>query len=404
MIMKSSNYQALCIQDEILIIMEKFFQDEKNGDIHSRSKAKNSLKEYLIETDDGSYTFKSKQFHGKSETMHTHHGAITEAWEKFVKPAKLDGKKEVNILDICSGIGYNAASCIEYLDDDVIISIDMVEISPETLALILLLNNPFNSYKLVKKAVEDELFREGLIKLKSIDDEIPDGICIRLFMEDARTLVKKIKGQKRYDAIFLDPFSPLKAPELYSIDFFEILKSLIKDDGLILTYTSAAPVRSAIVSSGLHVGEGPSFGRSGGTIASPNPYMIDKALSKSDERMIALSDAGLPFKDPHLTDTSHIILQRRDDERKEARGKKKFPSTIKTPLYLSDELDDGRLKRRVLKNLHKLGFPDLNSFKSRYVVCPQYHNCICGKGCKDYINSQERINEMSDRLRGLLDN
>lgn len=402
--MKRENYQALSIQDEILIIMENFFQDEKNGDIESRIRAKNSLKEYLVETEDGSYTFKSNQFHGKSETMHTHHGAVTEAWEKFVKPAKLDGKKEVNILDICSGIGYNAASCLEYLDDDVEISIDMVEISPETLALILLLDNPLNSYKFVKKAVEDELYQEGLIKSKLLDDEIPDLISIQLHMEDARTFVQRNHKQKFYDALFLDPFSPLKSPELYSIDFFKILKSLLKDDGLILTYTSAAPVRSAIVGSGLHVGEGPSFGRSGGTIASPNPHMIHKKLSRADERMIALSDAGLPFKDPYLTDTSDIILQRRDDERKEARGNDKFPSTIKTPLYLYEELDDGRLKRRVLKNLHKLGFPDLNSFKSRYVVCPQYHNCICGKVCKDYINSQDRINEMSDRLRELLDN
>lgn len=68
------------------------------------------------------------------------------------------------------------------------------------------------------------------------------------------------KSYGSYDAVFLDPFSPLKSPELYSVEFFKTLKVLMKDDGMILTYTSAAPVRSALVEAGFHVGEGPSFG------------------------------------------------------------------------------------------------------------------------------------------------
>ncbi|MCE5214168.1 MAG: hypothetical protein LLF83_05550, partial [Methanobacterium sp.] len=192
--MTNEKYQALSIQDEIRIIIEKFFQDEKNSNMQSRSNAKNSLKKYLIETSDGSYTFKSNKFDGKSETMHTHHGAITEAWEKFIKPSKLEGKDTVNILDICSGIGYNAASCLEYLDDDVEIDMDMVEISKETLALALLLDNPLNSYKLVKKAIEDKLYEEGWIKIKMVDDEIPDRINIKLHIEEARNYLKNNKG------------------------------------------------------------------------------------------------------------------------------------------------------------------------------------------------------------------
>ena len=68
------------------------------------------------------------------------------------------------------------------------------------------------------------------------------------------------KSYGSYDAVFLHPFSPLKSPELYSVEFFKTLKVLMKDDGMILTYTSTAPVRSALVEAGFHVGEGPSFG------------------------------------------------------------------------------------------------------------------------------------------------
>lgn len=137
-------------------------------------------------------------------------------------------------------------------------------------------------------------------------------------------------------------------------------------------------------------------------MASLNKEIIDKPLSMNDERMIALSDAGIPFHDPDLKGSSQEILQRRKQEREISRGNDRFSSTVKTPIYLNRELEEGRLKRRVLRNLNKLGFDDLTSDKSRFVVCPQYSDCICGRNCKNYDNSRERINEMNNRLTSLL--
>ncbi|HEY0196602.1 MAG TPA: MnmC family methyltransferase, partial [Methanobacterium sp.] len=396
--MKIREYKALTVDEQTIEVVKNFIEDERKGDVKARKKAKLDLQECLVKTSDGSYTFNSESFSGKSETMHTHHGAITESMEKFVKPARLEGKNEVFVLDICSGLGYNAATCIEFLNGDVKIELDMLEISRETLALTLLLDTPLKSYKIIKKAMEDELYKEGIIKFRHYEKEITERININLHIEDARRTVEKLEGQKTYDAVFLDPFSPLKSPELYTSEFFRCLKSLLKDDGVILTYTSAAPVRSAIVQNGLHVGEGPSYGRSGGTVAALNLGMLDKPLSMNDERMIALSDAGIPFKDPEFNASSQQILQRREQERKIARGREKFSSTVKTPKYLNQELEEGRLKRRVLNNLKKLGFDDLTSPKSLFLVCPQYSRCICGRGCENYDNSRERINEMSHRV------
>jgi tRNA U34 5-methylaminomethyl-2-thiouridine-forming methyltransferase MnmC len=400
--MTPNDYEALTPNFDVLKIIEQMFKDEKKGNKKARDIASNALNKYIIRTNDGSSTFRSNTFQGNSEAMHTHIGAISESKKKFVSPAKLEGKKRVRVLDICSGLGYNAASCIEFLDDEVEIEIDMVEISPETLALSLILDNPVNSYKIIKKSVENKLYKEGLLYFRLFEDEIPNRININIYLDDARAVVQELIGTKKYDAIFLDPFSPLLSPELYSYEFFIILKNLLLYDGLILTYTSAAPVRAAIIKCGLQVGEGPPMGRSGGTIASLNPELIEKSLKKDDERMIALSDAGTPFRDPDLIDSPHSIIQRRNQERETLRGKRKFASTVKTPIYLFEQLDDGRLKRRVLRNSEKLGFPDLNSFESRYVVCPQYNNCICGEGCKRYNNSHDRTIEMSHRLRQIL--
>ena len=401
--MKTKNdYHALTAAEDALKIVRECFMEERKGNSGARNKTKDRLKEHFIKTADGSYTLNSNKVNDKSETMHTHHGAITESMEKFVKPAMLKGKKEVKILDICSGLGYNAASCIEFLDDDVDIEIDMIEISKETLASSLFIENPIKSYDIIKRAVENKLYDDGTLAFKFNKEKIPDRIKINIYLSDARYVIKEIG--KKYDAVFLDPFSPLKSPELYTLEFFLILRNLLKDKGIILTYTSAAPVRSAMVQAGFYVGEGPLFGRkSGGTVASNDSEIIEKSLSDNDERMIALSDAGVPFRDPELNASSDEIIKKRADERKSVRGTKKFASTVKTPVYLGKDVNDQRLERRILRNINALGINDLKSKEAEYLICPQFDECICGCGNPKLDNSYSRITEMINRLSKIVD-
>lgn len=402
--MKIIDYKALTVEEKVLEVVRDFIREEKSGNHNARDHAKLVIQDYLVKTDDDSYTLNSGIIDGKSETMHTHHGGVREAMEKYIKPARLDGKDSVSVLDICSGLGYNAASCIEYLNHDTEIELDLVEISKETVTLSLLMDTPLESYKIIQNAVEDRLLNEGIIIFRHSNNQVPERIKINLHMEDARKTIYKLNGNKNYDAIFLDPFSPLKSPELYTYEFIKQLKSLLKSDGVMLTYSSAAPVRAAMVKSGLYVGEGPAFGRSGGTVASLKEDAIDKPISKDDERMIALSDAGIPFKDPGFNGSAQSILQQRDRERMLSRGRTKFSSTVKTPIYLNKELPESRLRRRVLKNLKKMGFNDLKSPEVRYVVCPQYEECVCHGNCSYLDNSRERIYEMNHRLRLIVKN
>jgi len=399
-------YTPLTPQEEVMLLVREWSLKEKSGDKKARYWAANRIKDFLVETDDGTYTLKSQTRGDSSETMHTTHGALTEARRKFAEPAELKGKKSVSILDICSGLGLNAAATLDNIMDDEFLmdgdleflEIDLVEISWETLAAALIIPCPSKSHHIIKKAIENYLIHQGLLIFPAEEKEIPGFVDIRVHCEDARKMIMKIPENQRYDAVFLDPFSPARSPELYSKEFLSRVRTLLKEDGIILTYTSASPVRYALLDAGLEVGEGPAMGRSGGTIASPNPQRISKSLEDNHERMIALSDAGIPFRDPELNLSPERIIENRHQERMVERGNSKMASTVKTPIYLASNLDDERKKRRVLKHLDKFGIDDLNSLKSRYLVCPQFSICICSCGHGKPSTSRARIKEMEKRL------
>jgi tRNA U34 5-methylaminomethyl-2-thiouridine-forming methyltransferase MnmC len=407
---KNPYYTPLTPEKGVISLIREWSDSEIEGDGNARRLAAQKIKKYLVETADGSYTLQSDFCDNASETMHTTHGALLEARVKFVNPLKIEGKKDVAILDICSGLGINAAVALEtFLKlgknlESQQIEIDMVDVSWETLAASLIIPSPIDSHVFIKKAVENYLINQKCILFQVEKEKIPKNVTIRVHCQDAREMVKKIPPNKKYDAVFLDPFSPQKSPELYSQNFLLKIKDLLKKDGVILTYTSAAPVRYALIDAGLEVGEGPSLGRGGGTIASPELKKISKPLNEDDERMIALSDAGIPFKDPELSSTPKNIKKQRQGERINARGNYKMASTVKTPIYLARDLNDERIKRRVLKHLRKMGIKDLDSDKSRYLVCPQFSECICNCKQERPSTSRARIKEMEKRLENITNN
>jgi len=399
-------YTPLTPQEEVMHLIREWYSKEKQGDKNARQWAANRIRDFLVETDDGTYTLKSQKRGDLTETMHTTHGALTEARLKFAEPAGLRGNKSIAILDICSGLGLNAGATMDNLMDSEsmmfegleFLEIDLVEISWETLAAALIIPNPSKSHQIIKKAIENYLIHHGLLIFPAEEKEIPCNVDIRVHCEDARKMIMKIPENQRYDAVFLDPFSPSRSPELYSKEFLSRVRTLLKEDGIILTYTSAAPVRSALLDAGLEVGEGPAMGRSGGTIASPTQKRIPKSLGDNDERMIALSDAGIPYRDPDLNLSAEKIIENRQVERMALRGVTKMASTVKTPIYLASDGGVSRQKRRVLKHLEKFGITDLNSSKSRFLVCPQFSYCICHCGLGKPSTSRARIKDMEKRL------
>lgn len=396
------NYEktARVIDDDIFDLINQCFDDERSGrNNEARLNFFDTYNDYFVLTDDGSYSINSREINNKIETLHTSTGAISEAFEKFIKPMKFDYSSDIAILDICAGLGYNSSAAIDDFlknSSNSNLTIDMVEISAATLACGLLVPSPIKAHDITRKAIENELIRKNYAALELEKTEIPENIDINVYIEDARQTVQKLEDNS-YDAIFLDPFSQNMAPELFSVEFFKEFRRIIKDTGIVATYTSSAPVRAAFIEADFFIGLGPIFGRKqGGTLASPSQEMLDTSLPKNDEIRIALSDVGIPFRDPSLNNSSEYILDKRTEERHAERHSSKISSAVKTPIFLAEKMDDEKLKRRVERNLAKMNIPSTTSPEARYIV--EIENSYNIKQDLNN-NSRNRILNMQKKLK-----
>ena len=392
--------EASVIDETIYDLINQAFDNERKYD---DAKYRNSIfkehKEYFVKTDDGSYSIKSKEINHKVETLHTSTGAISESFEKFIKPLKLNYDEDIAILDICAGLGYNSSAAIDDFmknsDGSTNLHIDMLEISKPTLAAGLMVPSPIEAHDITKKAIEQSLIDCDYASLELEETVIPRNIDLKIHIDDARQVIQKLPD-KTYDAIFLDPFSQNMSPELVSVEFFREFRRVIKDDGIVCTYTSSAPVRMGFIEADFYVSLGPIFGRfQGGTLASPSPKNLTKSLPKNDEIKMALSDVGIPFRDPNLNLSSKEILDNRTEERHLARHNTKISSAVKTPIFLAQEMDDEPLKRRVERNLAKMNIPGVLSKEAFYIVEPM---ADYKEEYSEDNNTRTRVLEMMNRL------
>lgn len=215
-------------------------------------------------TDDGSFTFRNMDV---DETYHSHSGAANEARLKYAGPSGIleiakaaEPDATMRILDYCFGLGYNSAAAIDAIravNPDVAIEIVALELDQGILDHACTIDAPFESFQLVKKACVSHDVKEG-------------GVHLKIVLGDARKTINQLDGS--FDAVFFDPFSPQKAPDMWTQGVFASLFSIMKPGAKLTTYSCARIVRDNLRSAGFIVQDGPIIGRRGpSTIASkPN--------------------------------------------------------------------------------------------------------------------------------------
>ena len=194
--------------------------------------------------EDGTNTLFSKEF---NEPYHsTKDGALHESLEKHVKPAfsiKSDAKN-LTILDICFGLGYNSFATLYYVkknnlktkvhiispefDEDLVRSLYTFSYPPE-----------FDNIKHIIKAISQDLYYED------------EQFKIEILLGDARVSVPKIK--EKIDIIYQDAFSPAHNPLLWTKEFFSDMAKHCNKDAILTTYSTAASIRLGLYENGFYI-------------------------------------------------------------------------------------------------------------------------------------------------------
>ncbi len=191
-------------------------------------------KKEIVLCEDGTRTLFSKEF---DESYHsTKDGALHESLQKHVKPALTltENKKELTILDICFGLGYNTFATLYYIKKEQL-STKIHILSPEfDEELIYSLYN----FKYPKEFCEIKHIIEVVSKNFYYEDE---QFKIEILLGDARKSIPNIK--EKIDIIYQDAFSPNHNPLLWTTEYFKDIRAVCKEDAILTTYSIAAAIR-----------------------------------------------------------------------------------------------------------------------------------------------------------------
>ena len=265
----------------------------------------------LFLTEDGSVTFWSETF---QETFHSSHGAKHEAEAKFVIPAKIAEKAstqtQLNILDVCYGLGYNTAAAIACVSE-----LSELQDRAASLHIIALENNLEVPQKAITSGLVDiwQPAIAQILKIAAATQTITtENLSLQLLIGDARQTIHQVPT-KWADAIFLDPFSPPHCPQLWTVEFIQLLANSLKPDGYLVTYSSSAAVRTAMLMAGLQIGAIAPIGRkSPSTIAAFAPTALPPI--SENEAAFLKTRAAIPYRDRTLTSPATEIIATRKAE------------------------------------------------------------------------------------------
>lgn len=273
----------------------------------------NDVMHELVMTQDGSYTLYMPEY---DQHMHSLSGAFEEALLKHVRPSGIleRGADRLAVLDVGFGLGYNVLALVDSLNKRhftgslTVISLEKDRALLPALRRISFPDERNETYSFIRNAYLNESMQRG-------------PLYIAVKFGDARLTARTLPANS-FDAVFFDPFSPSRNPELWSVDFFSEISRVMKDDAILTTYSCAPQIRGALIEAGFAVGRGPSVGgKREGTLASRTGAITP--LPDGDIAALINNFRAVPYRDELLSDDPSSILERRKREMGILRGKKR---------------------------------------------------------------------------------
>jgi len=211
-----------------------------------------------IVTDDGSSTL---QHPTHQETYHSTFGARTESVSVFLQNSavfeRLQAGIATRVLEIGFGTGLNfmvtadaadrARCSLEY------VAIEIDPIADDLFSDLLSSNFP-NSQSLVKKSLDavracTRLAETPGVLSVDLDDHsaqattLTDSVSFRLIVGDALT---SDFGKRRFDAVYLDAFSPKNNPALWTASFLKKVRQVVNEEARLVSYCVSRQFKDAL--------------------------------------------------------------------------------------------------------------------------------------------------------------
>jgi len=187
-----------------------------------------------VKTGDNTYTLKSLEY---NECYHSKEGALRETYYKHVSVGldvmKDIKSKEIRILDICFGLGFNTFLTVLKRPRNKKLKIFSPELDLELVKSLKKFEYPkeFESIKNIIYQISENLYYKD------------DFVEIEVANMNAREYIKNLKN---IHIVYQDAFSAKVNRELWSMEYFRDIKKILNRNGVLTTYSVATPVRCAL--------------------------------------------------------------------------------------------------------------------------------------------------------------
>lgn len=202
-----------------------------------------SLKNYqVVETEDGSTTLFSNHY---NEACHSLSGARQETQLHYIKACqvleKVHEKNPLSILEIGFGTGIGLEETLKALkDSSTPVFFYSTEIDPELI-----------QYYCDQRKIEPDIQNKKWSWRQN-------QFQVIVFEGDAR---KTLGGSDlSVDCIYQDAFSPKRNPELWTVEWFKLLKNLSHKKVILSTYSASSSIRKSMLEAGWKISKGQPFG------------------------------------------------------------------------------------------------------------------------------------------------
>jgi tRNA U34 5-methylaminomethyl-2-thiouridine-forming methyltransferase MnmC len=208
------------------------------------------LERKIITTADGSKTI---QLVGLDEQYHSIHGALQEAQHVFIKhglqyvlQSQLNKNKSISILEIGFGTGLNAMvtlkESIHYSCKINYVGVEAYPISEDEV-LELDYQSLFQGFN------SDKLFKT----IHHSPWGFPNNITDLFSLEKQHKFFHEIEEKNAFNLIYFDAFGPRVQADLWTESMFKIMFEVLKDQGVLVTYSAKGSVRRALQAVGFTV-------------------------------------------------------------------------------------------------------------------------------------------------------